>query len=47
MNDSTLLYAGMFCFVLTLLGLALTAYEFKKMSQLRARYATSAPKFTQ
>lgn len=33
MNDSTLLYAGMFCFVLTLLGLALTIYEFRKMSR--------------
>ncbi len=37
MNDSTLLYAGMFCFILTLIGLALTAYEFKKMSRSRAK----------
>lgn len=30
MNDTTILYAGIFCFALTLLGLVLTIYEFKK-----------------
>jgi hypothetical protein len=33
MGDSTLLYSGMFCFTLAVLGMALTVYEFKKMSR--------------
>ncbi len=33
MADSTLLYWGMFCFSLAVLGMALTVYEFKKMSR--------------
>jgi hypothetical protein len=35
MSDTTILYAGVFCFALTLLGLALTIHEFKKMSRSR------------
>ena len=33
MGDSALLYWGMFCFSLTVVGMALTVYEFKKMSR--------------
>ena len=33
MSDMTLLYAGVFCFALTLLGLVLTIQEFRKMSR--------------
>ncbi|MBK7663275.1 MAG: hypothetical protein IPJ21_06990 [Sterolibacteriaceae bacterium] len=33
MSDMTLLYWGVFCFALTLLGLALTIFEFRKMSR--------------
>jgi hypothetical protein len=33
MSDSTLLYMGMFCFALTLIGLVLTIHEFRKMSR--------------
>jgi hypothetical protein len=32
MDNSTILYIGMFCFAMTGLGVVLTAYEFKKMS---------------
>lgn len=32
MDNATLLYVGMFCFAMTGLGVALTAYEFKKLS---------------
>lgn len=32
MDNSTLLYIGMFCFAMTGLGVALTAYEFRKIS---------------
>ena len=31
MGDLPILYLGMFCFAMTLLGLVLTIYEFKKM----------------
>ncbi len=31
MTDSLILYAGMFCFALTVLGVALTMIEFKRM----------------
>ncbi len=34
MDNSTLLYTGMFCFALMGLGMALTVYEFKKISPL-------------
>ena len=51
MGDSALLYWGMFCFSLTVVGMALTVCEFKKMSRsletsIRAgtgRIAISAP----
>ena len=33
MTETTILYAGMFCFALTFLGLVLTIREFKKMSR--------------
>ncbi len=33
MGDSALLYWGMFCFSLTVVGMALTVYEFRKMSR--------------
>lgn len=32
MDDSTLLYIGMFCFAMIGLGMGLTVYEFKKIS---------------
>jgi hypothetical protein len=32
MDNSTLLYVGMFCFAMMGLGMGLTVYEFKKMS---------------
>lgn len=32
MSDSTILYAGMACFALVLLGVVLTVLEFRKMS---------------
>ena len=32
MDDSTLLYIGMFCFAMVGLGMGLTVYEFKKIS---------------
>jgi hypothetical protein len=31
MTDSLILYVGMFCFALTVLGIALTIIEFKRM----------------
>lgn len=35
MTDATLLYVGIFCFAMTLLGLALTMIEFRKLSRSR------------
>jgi hypothetical protein len=32
MDDSTILYMGMFCFAMIGLGMGLTVYEFKKIS---------------
>lgn len=32
MSDSTILYAGVFCFAFILLGMVLTVLEFRKMS---------------
>jgi hypothetical protein len=32
MNDAMLLYIGVFCFGMTILGMVLTYYEFRKMS---------------
>ena len=32
MDNSTLLYIGMFCFAMMGLGMGLTVYEFKKIS---------------
>jgi hypothetical protein len=32
MNDATLLYIGAFCFGMTVLGMILTYYEFRKMT---------------
>lgn len=37
MSDSTILYAGVFCFTMTLLGLALTIFEFRRVARLRDR----------
>ncbi len=31
MSDSLILYSGLFCFALTVLGIVLTIIEFKKM----------------
>ncbi len=31
MTDDLILYVGMFCFAMTVLGIALTVAEFKKM----------------
>jgi len=31
MTDSLILYVGMFCFAMTVLGIALTIVEFKRM----------------
>ena len=36
MNDTTLLYIGVFCFAMTLLGLALTILEFRRISASRS-----------
>jgi hypothetical protein len=33
MNDTMLLYLGMFCFGMTVLGMVLTYFEFRKMSR--------------
>jgi len=33
MSDSAILYWGMFCFALALIGMSGTVYEFKKMSR--------------
>ena len=33
MSDSAILYWGMFCFTLALIGMAGTVYEFRKMSR--------------
>lgn len=33
MDNSTLLYVGMFCFAMMGLGMGLTVYEFKKISR--------------
>jgi len=32
MSDTTVLYAGVFCFALVMLGVALTVLEFRKLS---------------
>ena len=32
MDNSTILYVGMFCFAMMGLGMGLTVYEFKKMA---------------
>ncbi len=37
MNDSTILYSGIFCFAMILLGVSLTIQEFRKESQSRAK----------
>lgn len=37
MTDTTLLYVGIFCFAMMLLGLALTVYEFSKFPGPRRR----------
>ncbi len=50
MTDDTLLYVGIFCFAMMVLGLALTMMEFRKLSNSRrtrsqsvARKAPSQP----
>ena len=35
MTDDTLLYVGIFCFAMMVLGLVLTMMEFRKLSNLR------------
>ncbi len=37
MSDSGILYWGMFCFALAVIGMAGTVYEFKKMSRPRQK----------
>ncbi|MEO8165349.1 MAG: hypothetical protein ABI619_08115 [Betaproteobacteria bacterium] len=37
MTDSTILYAGIFCFSLILAGFSLTIYEFKRMERTQRR----------
>ena len=32
MNETTILYAGVFCLAFVLLGMVLTVYEFRKFS---------------
>ena len=41
MTETTLLVSGMFCFGLTVLGVALTMFEFNKPTQLRKASETS------
>lgn len=35
MSDATILYAGIFCFSMILVGFALTIYEFRNMARSR------------
>ncbi len=35
MTDTTLLYVGIFCFSMMVLGLGLTVHEFRKLSRSR------------
>lgn len=35
MTDTTIFVAGVFCFGLTVLGMALTVYEFKKLANAK------------
>lgn len=45
MTDDTLLYVGIFCFAMMLLGLLLTMMEFRKLSNARrTRRQPVAPK---
>lgn len=37
MSDPTILYSGIFCFTMILLGVALTIQEFRKEAQMRAK----------
>ena len=37
MSDLTILYSGIFCFAMLLLGVRLTIQEFKKEAQVRAK----------
>ena len=37
MSDSTILYSGIFCFTMILLGVTLTIQEFRKEAQVRAK----------
>lgn len=43
MTDTTLLYVGIFCFAMMLLGLALTVYEFGKFQGPRRRRDKAEP----
>ena len=44
MTDASILYSGILCFTLTLLGFALTIAEFRKMTRSRqAAVATTPP----
>ncbi len=46
MDDSTILYLGMFCFAMIGLGMGLTVYEFKKISPspTKASHVATKPK---
>ena len=44
MSDTYILYAGVTCLALLLLGLALTAHEFRKMSSRSSSENASDPK---
>ena len=43
MSDSTILYAGIFCFGCIILGVVLTIVEFRQMERRRSEY-TSGPR---
>jgi hypothetical protein len=45
MDNSTLLYIGMFCFAMMGIGMGLTVYEFKKISPStrKASYIAAKP----
>lgn len=46
MTDTSILYAGILCFSLTLIGFALTIAEFRKMSRTRQASVETTPAIT-
>jgi hypothetical protein len=44
MDNSTLLYIGMFCFAMMGIGMGLTVYEFKKLSPSTKKTSHDAAK---